>query len=200
MPSGLLGSCAAPLNKDEILVMGGFSTLINDYIDIAYILSTSTYQWSSKSWARLRNGPRLDASCASVNWYDARYLLVAGGWNNYATNTTEMMLDGRFQSITQRSITGEVSQPLPLKLRSSVLTELNDMPFLIGGVICTGNQNARQVCQRSDKVFGLTPTPGLENITNAYWQDYPAYALTQKKSGHALLSVPKSYVPQCALL
>ena len=59
MPVALLGACAAPLNSRQIILMGGYSALTNDYTDNAYIFTTSNYEWEKKNWARLKNGPRL---------------------------------------------------------------------------------------------------------------------------------------------
>ena len=131
MPEGLLGACAAPLNFKEIIIMGGYSDLTNDYSDSAYIFSTTTYDWKKKNWAKIINGPRLDLSCANINWSQQRYVLIAGGWNNLATNTSELV-----SNANQRveSVTGV----LPHKLRSTTMAELNSQPILAGGVICTG--------------------------------------------------------------
>ena len=131
MPEGLLGTCAAPLNSKEIILMGGYSDVTNDYSDSAYIFSTTTYDWKKKNWAKIINGPRLDLSCANINWSQQRYVLIAGGWNNLATNTSELV-----SNANQRveSVTGV----LPHKLRSTTMAELNSQPILAGGVICTG--------------------------------------------------------------
>ena len=128
---GLLGACAAPLNSKQIILMGGYSALTNDYTDNAYILTTSTKKWETKTWAKLKNGPRLDLSCASVNWNQEKYILMAGGWNNSATNTSELVSSGneRIESIMES---------IPFKMRSTVMGELNSQPILAGGVICTG--------------------------------------------------------------
>ena len=128
---GLLGACAAPLNSRQIILMGGYSALTNDYTDNAYILTTSTKEWEKKNWAKLKNGPRLDLSCASVNWNQEKYVLTAGGWNNSATNTSELVSNGneRIESITKN---------MPFKMRSAAMGELNSQPILAGGVICTG--------------------------------------------------------------
>ena len=128
---GLLGACAAPLNSKQIILMGGYSALTNDYTDNAYILTTSTKKWETKTWAKLKNGPRLDLSCASVNWNQDKYVLLAGGWNNSATNTSELVSSGneRIESIMES---------IPFKMRSTVMGELNSQPILVGGVICTG--------------------------------------------------------------
>ena len=111
--------------------MGGYSAKTNDYTDNAYILTISTNKWEEKAWAKLKNGPRLDLSCASVNWNQDKYVLLAGGWNNSATNTSELVSNGneRFESITEK---------MPFKMRSTVMGELNSQPILAGGVICTG--------------------------------------------------------------
>ena len=111
--------------------MGGYSALTNDYTDNAYILTTSTKKWETKTWAKLKNGPRLDLSCASVNWNQEKYILMAGGWNNSATNTSELVSSGneRIESIMES---------IPFKMRSTVMGELNSQPILAGGVICTG--------------------------------------------------------------
>ena len=131
LPEGILGACAAPLNSGQIILMGGYSEKTNDYTDNAYILTISTYKWETKNWAKLKNGPRLDLSCASVNWNQERYVLLAGGWNNSATNTSELVSNGneRIESITEN---------MPFKLRSAAMGELNSQPILAGGVICTG--------------------------------------------------------------
>ena len=55
----------------------------------------------------------------------------------------------------------------------------------------------RQVCKRTNKVFGLTLRTGSTESTDAYWQEFPEYALTKAKSGHVLLSVPESYADFC---
>ena len=53
------------------------------------------------------------------------------------------------------------------------------------------------MCERTDKVFGLTLVPGSLEPNNATWQELPDHVLSKAKSGHVLLTVPKSYVPFC---
>ena len=63
-------------------------------------------------------------------------------------------------------------------------------------IFFSGNHD-RQVCERTDKVFGLTLVPGSLEPNNATWQELPDHVLSKAKSGHVLLTVPKSYVPFC---
>ena len=46
-------------------------------------------------------------------------------------------------------------------------------------------------------MFGLTLVPGSTESNNATWQEYPDEVLSKAKSGHVLLTVPKSYAPLC---
>ena len=54
----------------------GFSTETFDYREKAIILNTATNKWYPKQWAALKNGPRFDLSCASVNWNDEKYIII----------------------------------------------------------------------------------------------------------------------------
>ena len=138
LPHGITGGCAAPLNSREIILLGGFSTDIFDYNDKALILNTDTNKWYPKQWAVLKNGPRFDLSCASVNWKDEKYVIIAGGWNNSATTTSELIRSKTSQIMKISEMVGESEvQALNVKIRSSTMAELNQIPTMAGGVICT---------------------------------------------------------------
>ena len=64
--------------------------------------------------------------------------------------------------------------------------------------LCRG-PNQIQSCHRTDKVFGLMVTEGTSftNGTDAYWKEYPEFALTKPKSSHVLLTVPRTFAPKC---
>ena len=136
LPEGLLGGCAASLNAREIIVMGGYSPISDDFRREALVLDTLTEKWVQKIWATLENGPRLDLSCASVFWQGEQRVLVAGGWNNSATTSTEVIDQGRFQVVTKK-LGDNVYQPLPKQIRSATMVDLG-RPIMAGGVICTG--------------------------------------------------------------
>ena len=76
LPYGITGACAAALNSEEIILLGGFSTEDFDYRENALILNTRTNKWYPKQWAVLKNGPRFDLSCASVNWKQEKYIII----------------------------------------------------------------------------------------------------------------------------
>ena len=44
------------------------------------------------------------------------------------------------------------------------------------------------MCERTDKVFGLTLVPGSLEPNNATWQELPDHVLSKAKSGHVLLT------------
>ncbi len=136
MPMGLIGACAAPLNSQEVIVAGGFSTKLDDYTDSILVLSLDNNEWTTKTSLRLKSGPRIDPGCASVNLVSGKKVLVAGGWNNFASKTTEVSHDGGYFEPVTHGL--NKAKPLPEGLRSSPLADLNDTPFLVGGVICTG--------------------------------------------------------------
>jgi hypothetical protein len=140
MPTTLTGACVAVFSSNELLLVGGFSSVTNDYTDIAYILNIKTNKWSRKPWMALKEGPRIDASCGTINWNSNKHVIVAGGWNNSATMSSELFFEAdlKFQTILKYESEEIMNQPLPIKLRSSQLSELNKTPILAGGVICTG--------------------------------------------------------------
>ena len=64
---------------------------------------------------------------------------TAGGWNNSATTTSELIRSQTSEVMKISEINGETeTHPLNVKLRSSTMTELNQIPTMAGGVICTG--------------------------------------------------------------
>lgn len=136
---GLAGACAAALSQEEILVLGGYSS--DDFNALGYILNVHSSEWQKRSWAWLKQtGPAMDLSCASVFWkHVSPSILVAGGWNNSALMTTELFVsqEERVLSVAQHSLT-QTKPSLPIRLRSAVMTDLNQRPLLVGGVICEG--------------------------------------------------------------
>ena len=46
-------------------------------------------------------------------------------------------------------------------------------------------------------MLGLTLVSGATESNNATWEELSDHVLSKAKSGHVLLSVPKSYAPSC---
>jgi len=66
----------------QVIVIGGFSALTNDYNPKAYVFDLGTNEWLNKDIAS--PGARLDCSCLWANVGGSRKTLFAGGWNNMA--------------------------------------------------------------------------------------------------------------------
>lgn len=135
----MTGACASPINVNELVVIGGFSADTNDFNAKAYLLDTTTNAWKTKPWAKLETGPKFDIACSQVNWHAEKYILLAGGWNNSAAETTEVFNTKTFQyTEVLANINNSWRKALPLQIRSAVMAELDKAPTLAGGVICTG--------------------------------------------------------------
>jgi len=67
-----MGHCAAVLSPVQVIVLGGFSTITNDFLAKAYIYDFSTGQWQT-SVAGLG---RLDSSCMNANVGGTRYQCI----------------------------------------------------------------------------------------------------------------------------
>lgn len=74
----LMGHCAAVVDSSKVIVIGGFSSEINDYNSKAQIYDFSSQEWLTKSW--MSPGARMDTSCVNVNIGGKRKVIVAGGW------------------------------------------------------------------------------------------------------------------------
>lgn len=129
----LMGHCAAVVGSSQVIVLGGFSSLINDYSPNARLYDFNTQQWIYKSW--MAPGARMDASCLNVNIGGNRKVIVSGGWNNMALQDTAVYneIDYHWQFLSSN---GTNQNTLPFPLRSSALIERNSMSFLLGGVQC----------------------------------------------------------------
>jgi hypothetical protein len=64
MPEPLMNHCAAWVTPTQVLVLGGFSSLINDYTPTASMYDLTTQQWIRRT--SINVGPRIDASCLNV--------------------------------------------------------------------------------------------------------------------------------------
>ncbi len=131
----------ALLNPDEVVIAGGFSTEIMDYTDNIWIYHTVEMTWRSRTWMKLKHGPRFDASCMTINWNDDLRIVMAGGWNNSALFVSEAYDEDKERWNTMSSNVSRVPIEVPSlsnSLRSSGIAQLNKIPLLIGGVECTG--------------------------------------------------------------
>jgi hypothetical protein len=132
-----MGHCVAAPDPWKIVVAGGYSSIEHDYVQEAQVYNTRTKEWYTKPWTKLSYGPNLDSSCITMNWNGNRHIILAGGWNNSATFTTELfdLTTLKWKAITNYTNMG---LPLPYSLRSSAMAELNKEPVLAGGVTCHG--------------------------------------------------------------
>jgi hypothetical protein len=128
----LMGHCAAVVDSSKAIVIGGFSSEINDYNSKAQINDFSSQEWLTKSW--MSPGARIDSSCLNVNIGGKRKVVVAGGWDNVALQDTGYLTDDFHWNFFAGSANNP--EPLPFPLRSSVLIERSSVPYLIGGVQC----------------------------------------------------------------
>jgi len=118
----LLGHCATLVTLNQVLVMGGFSSLLNDYTPYAQVYDFQAQSWDRKSW--MSAGPRIDSSCLNVNIFGDRQVLMAGGWDNNPKSDSAV-----FSKVDQRWTflrgSGTNADPLPSTLRSSIMIERN---------------------------------------------------------------------------
>jgi hypothetical protein len=141
----LMGHCVALASTSEVMVIGGYSTIINDYSPTARMYDFNTNQWSTN--IRMITGSRIDSSCRTVNIEGIQKVLMVGGWNNLALNDTAVYSksDGKWMFYNG---TGTLATPLPIPLRSSALIERNLTSIVLGGVSC--NSDGRS-CRQTDK-------------------------------------------------
>ena len=140
LPLALIGHCIANLNDHEILIAGGFSPRLDDYSEDTYIYDTLTQEWRSDPWMKLKHGPRIDAACDYINWYNETRLIMVGGWNNTALRSTEIYDRTSDQwDIMERDGTNvKYFPPLEHGIRSTALLQLNGLTVVAGGVKCYG--------------------------------------------------------------
>ena len=149
----LLGHCAALVTLNQVVVIGGFSSVLNDYTPNVQVYDFLAQSWDRKS--SMSAGPRIDSSCLNVNILGDRQVLMAGGWDNSPKSDTAI-----FSKVDQRwsflGSSGTNAGPLPYPLRSSVMIERNQEPYLIGGVTCA--KTGRPCVQSSKSKAPLTFT------------------------------------------
>jgi hypothetical protein len=143
LPEPLMGHCAAQLSTSQVMVIGGYSTVQNDYSASALV-----YDFGSDQWSKIvGSGARMDAACFNVNFGGSQKVLMAGGWSNLALSDTAVFSanDRKWEFLNG---TGSASTPLPVPLRSSALVERNTKSILLGGVVCDDNGRS---CKQTDK-------------------------------------------------
>ena len=145
----LMGHCAAVVSASQIMVIGGYSTIINDYSPTAHIFDLKTEQWSTD--ALMTTGGRMDSSCLNVNIEGRRKVLMVGGWNNLALTDTAVYSTANSKWMFYNG-TGNGLSPLPMPLRSSVLIERNQTSILLGGVSCNSEGHS---CKQTNKSGGF---------------------------------------------
>jgi hypothetical protein len=141
----LMGHCVAVASTSQVMVIGGYSTVINDYSPTARIYDFNTKQWITDIW--MGTGSRMDSSCRSVNIEGIQKVLMVGGWNNLALTDTAVYskFDGKWIFYNG---TGTSTTPLPLPLRSSALIERDQNSIVLGGVSC---DSAGRSCKQTNK-------------------------------------------------
>ena len=145
LPKPLMGLCAAMLSDTEVMVIGGFSPVINDYSPNAYIYDLTTSKWTNEGL--MGPGSRLDSACLNVNLGGISRFVFAGGWNNEALSDWGY-LDAKDLLWKNFLGSGSNPDPLPFPLRSSVMVEHNTTYYLIGGVEC---QAPGRPCSQTSK-------------------------------------------------
>jgi len=143
MDEPLMGHCAAVVTNSQVVVLGGFSSQINDYNPRVLFYDFNTVQWIHKSW--MSPGARMDSSCLNVNIEGKRKVIFAGGWNNLALQDSAVLNEMDYHWVFLNS---NGTDPLPFPLRSSVLIERLGTSYLLGGIEC---DTEGLVCNRSDK-------------------------------------------------
>jgi hypothetical protein len=147
----LMGHCAALVSASQIMVIGGFSTVTNDYSPTARIFDLTTEQWSTNAMTTI--GGRMDSACLNVNIDGKQKVLMVGGWNNLAlTDTAVYSTDNRRWMFYNG--TGNALTPLTMPLRSSVLIGRNQTSILLGGVTCNSEGSS---CWQTNKSEALKP-------------------------------------------
>ena len=153
LPEPLMGHCAATLTVTQVMVIGGYSTVINDYSPVAYIYDFTSNQWITDRTLAAGKA-RIDGSCIGLNIGGVSSVLMVGGWNNLILPDT-----GAYSSVEKKwtffNGTGGLSVPMPTPTRSSILIERNKKYFLIGGVSCDANGRS---CKQTDTSKSLSHT------------------------------------------
>ena len=146
----LMSHCAALVSPTQVLVLGGFSSVISDYTPTAAMYDLTLNEWKKMSWTN--PGPRIDGACLNVGSGGQRNVLLAGGWNNAALKDSAI-----FSNVDQRwkILNGTTINPDPLlnPLRSSVLVERNMAAHLLGGVTCQGPDG--RGCKQTDQGLNI---------------------------------------------
>ena len=145
LPEPLMGHCVATVSSSQVMVIGGYSTIINDYSPTARIYDFNTKQWTTDIW--MSTGSRIDSSCLNVNIEGSQKVLLVGGWNNLALTDTAVYSKVQRKWMFYNG-TGNALTPLPMPLRSSALIERNQTSIVLGGVSC--NPEGRS-CKQTDK-------------------------------------------------
>lgn len=140
MPKPLVGHCMAPLNANQVVFAGGYSPEDDDYSDRVDIFDLKESSWIRKPWYYLRTGPRFDGSCMQVRVVGNSYRVVyAGGWNNKGLKESLLFNTDTYKwEVMGTNSTGTFEDALPNKVRSGAMVQLDSIPFLVGGVVCTG--------------------------------------------------------------
>ena len=186
MPEPLMGHCAAVVSDSQVIVMGGFSSLINDYTAKGWI-----YDFSKQAWLTadgMSPGSRMDSSCRSINSGGGWNVIYAGGWNNIPLTDTGYfdVADSRWKVFKDTS-----SSPinLPYPLRSSVMVNHDGTSYLIGGVQCDA---AGRPCTQIKTILSLPSVNGVSS-----WNVMNTISLQTQRSSHTVLTIPRGLIPRC---
>ena len=193
MPRALTGHCMYSL-QNQVVIAGGYSPDTDDYTEKVDIYDMLEETWYTKSWSSLQNGPRIDSVCTSARFGDNVFNIMAGGWNNAALKVSEYFdTDALKWKDLGNNQTGNFIPSLNRGMRSSFGVVLNDVPYIVGGVKCIGSDNARQVCNRTNEIYGLNTIDDNEDPIQATWTLDHDLKLRMARSSHFILQVPKNY-------
>ena len=148
LPEALMGPCASVLSISKVIIIGGYSTLINDYSPTAFVYDFDGQMWNSDTG--MITGSRIDSSCLSITIGSAHSVLMAGGWSNLALSDTAVYSAGSNKWLF---FNGTSSSPLPVPLRSSGLVSRNQNPILLGGVTCNAESHSCTQTESSKYLF-----------------------------------------------
>jgi len=147
MQEPLMSHCAALVSSNQVIVIGGFSSSLNDYSPVVRV-----YDFNTQTWFKRRAGPRIDSSCLNVDINGQRRVLLAGGWNNNILADTAVFSDTDYQWLALNR-TDLSPTLLPFPLRSSVMIERNQKPYLLGGVTCPSKPCAQTTTGKNLKNY-----------------------------------------------
>ena len=145
--------------------------------------SSRTQRWKSYNYMDSKTGPKLDHSCQKITDSNKNLMVLSvGGGEHQILNRSEIFK----ASIEEWEILQNNDLPF-LGLRSSAMIEMNNTPYLIGGMKC----NATKSCSPMNSVFEF-------DIDQKSWTEISNATLSIPRYGHLLMYAPQAYFPECS--